>query len=242
MLAKLKRRIQKKYRVIYKRGPSTVAAAFAGVAVIAWIAFVGLSGYPIVAYAYYTVLPKTSGLLSTALTETAKRADLPAQAGRPLSTPKPVELPAEPAGLPEKDVSLPEGHYLTISKIGVDTVIWDGGYDEYEKLLRHGVWRVPDFSLPDKKEEGKPVILVAHRFGYLDWTQEYREQNSFFNLPELAPGDEIELMWDQRKYKYRVERVEEGRDITDYGVDLILYTCKFYVSPIRIFVYAKLIN
>ena len=236
MLAKLKRRIQKKYRVIYKRGPSTVAAVFAGVAVIAWIAFVGLSGYPIVAYAYYTVLPKTSGLLSTALTETAKRAE------RPLSTPKPVELPAEPAGLPEKNVSLPEGHYLTIPKIGVDTVIWEGEYDEYEKLLRHGVWRVPDFSLPDKKEEGKPVILVAHRFGYLDWTQEYREQNSFFNLPELAPGDEIELMWDQRKYKYMVERVEEGRDIADYGVDLILYTCKFYVSPIRIFVYAKLIN
>lgn len=235
MLAKLRRRISKKYRVIYKRGPSTVAAVFAGLAVIAWVVFLGLSGYPIAAYAYYTVLPKTSNLLSQALSQTAQQAE------RPLSTPKPVDLPVEPTGLPEKNVSLPEGHYLTIPKIGVDTVIWDGEYSEYEKLLRHGVWRVPDFSLPDKKEEGKPVILVAHRFGYLDWTQEYREQNSFFNLPELTAGDEIEVMWEQRKYRYVVERVEEGREIGNYEADLILYTCKFYVSPIRIFVYARLV-
>lgn len=236
MLAKLRRRIEKKYRVIYKRGPSTVAAIFAGLAVIAWLAFVGLSGYPIAAYAYYTVLPKTSGLLAKALSDTVQNSE------RPLSTPRPVDLPVEPTGLPEKNVSLPEGHYLTIPKIGVDTVIWDGEYSEYEKLLRHGVWRVPDFSKPDEVGEGKPTILVAHRFGYLDWTQEYREQNSFFNLPELKPGDEIEVMWDQRRYKYRVERVEEGREISDYGVDLILYTCKFYVSPVRIFVYAELVN
>ncbi len=229
MLAKIRRRIAKKYRVIYKRGPSRVAAVFAGLAIIAWVVFVGLSGYPVVAYAYYTLVPRTSNLLAQSL-------------ARPLATPTPVDSPAEPLGLPAKDVSLPEGHYLTIPRIGVDTVIWDGEYSEYEKLLRHGVWRVPDFTKPDEVGKGKPTILVAHRFGYLDWTQEYREKNSFYNLPELSPGDEIEVMWDQRRYKYRVERVEEGREITDYGVDLILYTCKFYVSPTRIFVYANLVT
>lgn len=241
MLARLRRRIQKKYRVIYKRGPSTVAAIFAGVAILSWGVFVLLSSYPLVAYAYYTLAPRTSDLLARSLASTTQNRE-------PTRSASPVASPSQQMELPEKNVSLPEGHYLTIPRIGVDTVIWDGEYSEYEKLLRHGVWRVPDFSTPDQPfdsqplAQGKPVILVAHRFGYIDWTQEYRERNSFYHLPELQPGDEIEIMWNQRKYVYRVERVEEGKEITDYNVDLILYTCKFLVSPTRIIVYAKRIN
>lgn len=91
------------------------------------------------------------------------------------------------------------------------------------------------------KEGRKPTILAAHRFGYLEWTQEYRLKNAFYNLPKLKNGDMVEIIWDQHKYTYQVQDVVEGTEITDYTSDLILYTCKFLVSPTRIFVYARLI-
>ena len=229
---KWKRRIDKKYRVIYKRGPSTVAAIFAGMAVAAWGVFAILSSYPVVAYVYYTVIPSTSNLLSQALSQTGRVSAEQVKTG-PVEQEKPELIP--------KDVSLPEGHYLTIPAIGVDTVIWEGDYSEYERVLRHGVWRVPDFPKPNEYGSGKPVIMAAHRFGYLDWSQEYRLKNSFYDLPKLKSGDEIEIIWDQHRYVYQVEKVEEGSEIGDYTHDLILYTCKFLVSPVRIFVYARLV-
>jgi LPXTG-site transpeptidase (sortase) family protein len=224
-----KRRIDKKYRVIYKRGPSTVALMFAGMAVAAWFIFASLSSYPVFAYLYYVVKPATSGLISKALQETSVR-----------SKPTKVETNIPSNEVAVKDVSLPEGHYLSIPKIGVDTILWEASGEEYEKALKKGVWRVGDFAEPG--QSGKPVILAAHRFGYLEWTQEYRLKNSFYNLPKLKVGETIEVIWDQRRYTYQVERVTEGTEIDDYSGDLILYTCKFLVSPLRYFVYAKLIS
>jgi len=149
MLAKIRRRIEKKYRVIYKRGPSTVAAIFAGMAVTAWGVFAILSSYPVVAYVYYTVIPSTSNLLSKSLSQTGQESFEQVRPGQG-DQGKPELIP--------KDVSLPEGHYLTIPKIGVDTIIWEGDYSEYERVLRHGVWRVPDFPKPNEYGSGKPVI------------------------------------------------------------------------------------
>jgi LPXTG-site transpeptidase (sortase) family protein len=137
------------------------------------------------------------------------------------------------------DKTVPEGHYLNIPKIGVDTVIWEGESDNYDRALKKGVWRVMDFAEPPKPD-GKPIILAAHRFGYLEWTQSYRLKNSFYKLPELKNGDMVEIIWDQRRYSYQIQKVEEGTEITDYSSDLIMYTCKFLVSPVRIFVYATL--
>jgi sortase (surface protein transpeptidase) len=103
-----------------------------------------------------------------------------------------------------------------------------------------GVWRVGEFSTPDKTD--RPMILAAHRFGYLEWTQSYRIQNSFYKLPELKNGDMVEVVWDQHRYTYQITKVEEGTEITDYSSDLIMYTCKFLVSDIRIVVYANLVQ
>lgn len=232
-----KRRREKKYQILYKSGPSTLAAVFAGMALALWAIFAILSSYPVGLYIYYSVQPKTTELLSQALQETSR--EITANAA--------VELPvAETVSTTQisKDVSLPDGHYLSIPKIGLDTVIWEGALDNYESALRKGVWRVDDFATPDTSlgEFDRPVILAAHRFGYIDWSQEYRLKNSFYNLPDLKTGDEIEIVWDKHRYKYQVTKVEEGTEITDYSSDLIMYTCKFLVSPIRIVVYAKLIN
>ena len=232
-----KRRREKKYRILYKNGPSTLALIFAGMAFALWGMFALLSSYPVGLYAYYSLLPKTTELLGKALQETSKQLSN-------VSTNQQTNTETKTPLVIERDASLPEGHYLSIPKIGVDTVIWEGESDNYDKALKKGVWRVGEFGVPDRSLDSardKPMILAAHRFGYLEWTQEYRLKNAFYNLPKLKNGDMVEIIWDQHRYTYQVQRVEEGTEITDYKSDLILYTCKFLVSPLRIFVYARLI-
>ena len=142
--------------------------------------------------------------------------------------------------LPEKDPTLPVEPTLQLQKIGVKSTILEQPLQNYELALQQGVWRVPNFGTPLEKE--KPIILVAHRFGYISWSQEYREKNSFYNLPNMEVGDQIEIIWDQRKFIYEIYASQEGTDITQYDADLILYTCKFLKSDIRIFKYAKLVE
>lgn len=230
---RIRRRISKKYKVVYKRGPSTVAGVFAGIALASWLGFLLLSGYPVFQYLYYRAYPVASEKLSQILQEASKQDLVSAQ-----EQVEPVVNKAElePDWLPERDVSLPGGQYLSIPKIGVDTVIWEGETENYEEVFRRGVWRIPEMPKPD---EGTPVIMAAHRFGYLDWTQEYRRKNSFYNLPKLEEGDEIEIIWNQRRFNYKVVRIVEAEEIDDYSSDLILYTCKFLVSPVRVIVYAE---
>ncbi|MBP9702684.1 sortase [Candidatus Woesebacteria bacterium] len=240
-----RRRREKKYQIIYKRGPSTLALVFAGMALSLWGIFALLSSYPIFLYFYYTVMPGTSKLLSKALAQTGT------ESTQVVMRQTPIAVPDEPKPVITLDPSLPEGQYLTIPTIGVDTAVLEASSSAYEDALRKGVWRVPEFSTPDGvspsassgQNNGKiPIILAAHRFGYVDWTQSYREQNSFYNLPDVAVGESIVLTWNQHRYTYKVTKIEEGTEITDYSSNLILYTCKFLVSPIRIIVYADLVE
>jgi len=69
-----------------------------------------------------------------------------------------------------------------------------------------------------------------------------RQQISFYNLPSITKRDIIDIIWDQRVFSYEIYNAEESTYISDYNADLILYTCKFYNSPIRIFRYARAIN
>jgi hypothetical protein len=66
-----KRRRQKKYTILYKRGPSTLALIFAGMAMGLWAIFAFLSSYPVGLYLYYSVLPRTTELLGKALQQTS---------------------------------------------------------------------------------------------------------------------------------------------------------------------------
>jgi LPXTG-site transpeptidase (sortase) family protein len=133
------------------------------------------------------------------------------------------------------------GQYITIPTLGIDTAVLEASSSAYEDALRKGVWRVPEFGTPESGG-GRPIILAAHRFGYVDWTQTYREKNSFYKLPEVKVGESVVLTWNQHRYTYKVTKIEEGSEITDYSSNLILYTCKFLVSPIRIIVYADLVE
>lgn len=141
--------------------------------------------------------------------------------------------------LPSFDASLPKTNHLTIPAIGVDTDIGESTYENYESALKNGVWRVSNFGEPDVK--GAPVILAAHRYGYLAWTNTFRHKSSFYNLPKVKEGDVITIAWEQRLYTYGVYKTENSEEITDYSADLILYTCVNLNGPERIFVYARAI-
>lgn len=184
-----------------------------------------MSGFPVFVFLWNLLSPDTSSKLSEILS-------------KPIGV---KELSVNPEYiLPEQDLSLPLENRITIQRIGVDTEIVEQPQENYEDALRIGVWRTPGFGTPI--DRNNPIILVAHRFGYLSWDQTYRKSNSFYNLPQLEEGDQLEIIWDQRKFTYEIFKAEEGVDISQYGADLILYTCKFLESDIRIFRYAKLVQ
>jgi sortase (surface protein transpeptidase) len=127
-----------------------------------------------------------------------------------------------------------------IPSIGVDTEIQEATLDNYEQALRKGVWRVSDFGAPG--ENGMPVIVAAHRYGYLAWSNSFRRENSFFNLPKLKVGDTVQIVWHQRKYTYEIYAEGKGKDIMDYTANLILYTCENLTGEERVFKYARLLE
>jgi len=141
---------------------------------------------------------------------------------------------------PEVDPNLPLENKVVIPSLGVDTKINEAGYETFEDALTKGIWRVSDFGTPYLRR--LPTILTAHRFGYLRWSNSYRRENSFYNLPKMQIGETVEIYWMQRKYVYEIYAEEEGEIITDYTADLIVYTCDSLNSPVKIIKYAKLLE
>lgn len=141
---------------------------------------------------------------------------------------------------PNFNSSLPFETLLKINEIGVDTQIHEATLENYESALKIGVWRVPDFGTP--MDRNKPLILAAHRYGYLKWSNIFRRKNSFYNLPKLKNGDLVEIIYKQRKYTYEIYSESRGEEINDYSANLILYTCETLNSKVRIFKYAKLLQ
>lgn len=141
---------------------------------------------------------------------------------------------------PLRDDVLPITNHISIPSIGVDSQIHEANIENYEDALKEGVWRVQDYGTPYSRQN--PTILIAHRFGYLAWSNQFRRENSFYNLPKLKVGDMVEIVWHQRKYVYEVYAEGEGDKIEDFEADLILYTCKILEGDTRIFKYAKLLE
>ena len=206
-----------------------------------WILTVIFAVTPIWPYVFYRLSPGTSDVLAATIGNTIQaKPDLappdnviPAKAG--IYTNNLDPRVREDDNPPPFDPSLPEDNGIIVDKIGVRGQIHEG--DDWAAILKTGVWRVPDFGTPEDTKQ--PMILAAHRWGYVTWTNSFRTLNSFYNLPKLAVGDKIEIIWNQRKYLYEIYYSEIGDKITDYSANLILYTCELWNSPIRIFKYAK---
>lgn len=187
---------------------------------------------------YYRLLPQTSAVLASTLASTIPNIAVGAGRDLPVSdgdSPSDIQNPKPEIVLPDVDPTLPAENGLIVDKIGVRGSIHEG--DDWENLLKQGIWRVPNFGTPI--ENTTPVILAAHRWGYLEWSSSFRKLNSFYNLPQLKIGDSITVVWDQRPFMYTVYATGTGTEITDYSANLILYTCQLWNSPVRFFVYAS---
>jgi len=153
-------------------------------------------------------------------------------------TTKPIEV----APAPQVTVIAPPVHkvtdkqYIKIPSIGLDTQVYQG---PDAKTLDKGVWLMPGHGTPE--DMSQPIVLAAHRWGPDNATYEYRKKNLFYNLPTIRDGDVVTINWNGQDYKYKVIYKEENQYVSRYA-DLIMFTCKYYNSPIRIFVYAQRIQ
>ncbi len=125
---------------------------------------------------------------------------------------------------------------LIIPAIGVDTVV----YESYDGVaaLEKGVWRMPQYGLPGSQVS--PLILSAHRWGYDYMSWEHRSKNLFLNLPNLKENDLIYVVMAAKTYTYRVVLLEDNEFVSTTS-DLILITCRYFDSPVRVFAYAELL-
>lgn len=214
---------------------------FVSVGILFWVLTITFALLPSWPHLYYRLRPQVSETLASTIastiSETPTISPSPTPSAQP-TTVTPTPTPRPSPTLPEVDPSLPTENGLIIDKIGVRGQIHEG--DDWEKILRTGIWRVPNFGTPE--DTSHPIILAAHRWGYLNWSSAFRRLNSFYSLPQLKTGDKIKIVWGQRQYEYTVSSTTTGDKITDYTFDLILYTCQLWDSPIRYFVYATRSN
>lgn len=127
------------------------------------------------------------------------------------------------------------GNWLVIPKIGVEVEIFDGNS---EKALRDGVWHDKGTSTP---ELGSNTVISGHRFQYFEGAK------TFYHLDKLAAGDEIDLYWKGKTYKYKVSnsRVVPPTDVNILSAStqaqITLYTCTpVWKATDRLVVTAKL--
>lgn len=202
---------------------------FVSLGLFLWFCTAIFAAAPIWPHVYYRLTPKTSQVLAQTIANTTSQ--------KPIVQPTPSQTPVKP-NLPDFDPSLPDENGLIIDTIGVRGEINEG--ENWEEILKKGLWRVPEFGTP--VDTSKPIIIAAHRWGYLQWSNAFRRLNSFYNLPKLVKGDKINIIWEQRSYEYEIYEAKTGTSIDDYSADLIIYTCEMWNSPTRIFRYAKRVN
>ncbi len=89
---------------------------------------------------------------------------------------------------------LEPGNRLVISKIGVDIPIVDSQNSAW--ALNRGAWRLPETSTPPA---GGNTAIAGHRFKYLP-----PNNLTFYLLDKLVIGDGLAIVWEGKKYVYRV--------------------------------------
>lgn len=200
---------------------NNVLNVYTVIGALLWITATVLILTPALPYLWYRV--------NTGATE-----DEVTRISEPITENEELPVPEPEIRIPPFDPTLPATNMLIIEKIGVYGEIHED--INPERGLEKGIWRTPDFGTPDSEYT---VVLASHRYGYIWWSNETRKLNSFYSLPDLTVGDQLQIIWNQRKYFYEVYRAEDSSQVTDYEADLILYTCKMFNSPVRVFRYAK---
>ena len=95
---------------------------------------------------------------------------------------------------------LPDSEYaispnrLIIKKIRLNAPIVENSNSQAG--LDQGAWRVPQTSTPDK---GSNTVISGHRFKYLP-----PNNVTFYLFHELEVGDLVSVIWETKKYHYKV--------------------------------------
>lgn len=128
------------------------------------------------------------------------------------------------------------GNKLRIPTIGVDTYIWES--TNGKEALNNGVWRQYEHGVPGSDA---PVVLAAHRWGDRELTREFRDANMFFHLPQITPGDSVNIFWNGMTYEYEVTKQYISQNVSEIA-DLVLITCKDLGAKNQVIVLAELEN
>ena len=126
---------------------------------------------------------------------------------------------------------------LIIPKAGVDMPIYKS---ENSNVLTKGGWIFPGTSTP--YDVGNTVIF-GHRFRYLPPIS-----NTFYNLDKIEIGDEFQIRWQDKIYRYRVVQIKviEPTDLSvlapsDTPIVTLITCAPLFSTKQRLVVIAELI-
>ena len=117
---------------------------------------------------------------------------------------------------------------LIVPSMLLNTPVLEGPVRDTYKILDKGIWRWPLGSTPDK---GSNTVLVGHRFTYTN------PKGIFYYMDKVKVGDEIGLVWNNKRYTYKVASVREVQptetSVTAATPDarLTMYTCTPLWNP-----------
>lgn len=116
----------------------------------------------------------------------------------------------------------PGPNQLIIPSMLLDEKVVEGPVSTTLLNLRKGVWRWPEGSTPDK---GGNTTFIGHRFTY------YNPRGVFYYLDKVKLGQTIGVIWNHKKYQYRVSNIKEIKptqtEILDQTKDsrITIFTC-----------------
>jgi LPXTG-site transpeptidase (sortase) family protein len=133
---------------------------------------------------------------------------------------------------------IPTQNTLIVPSMMLNASILEGTLRNEYKTLDQGIWRWPLGSTPD---QGGNTILIGHRFTYTT------PRGIFYELNQVAIGDEIGVFWNGKEYLYKVSTITvvppSQTSILNQTTqaELTLYTCTPTWNPInRLVVVASL--
>ncbi len=114
---------------------------------------------------------------------------------------------------------LPRENRLVVPGMHLDEEIFEG---PDMNTLKHGPWRRPQTSTPDK---GGNTVIVGHRYTYAS------PRGTFYYLDKIRLGDELAVYWQGKKYLYKTTDIAQVKadqisvEAPTSDNRLTLYTC-----------------
>jgi LPXTG-site transpeptidase (sortase) family protein len=135
-------------------------------------------------------------------------------------------LPGDKTNISSENFSRYDQPMVFIPTIKLAEQIYLG---EDESTLDKGVWL--KYDQRSNPELGGNTVLTAHRFNFGLTPGMIKRQSPFFHVESLKVGDEIAIVWNKRRYDYRVTELKTVRpnqvEVEENTQEpmLTIYTC-----------------